>query len=315
MRPLKKAISVCILLGSLLIFSSCRLPGLSGGNDKNTLSIASLSTSESQVLAHIVKQMIEYHKEDVQVDLVNNLGTSTVVHQAMLRGDVSISAVRYTGTDLSGALQLPPEKNPKKALSIVQKEFKNRYNQKWYPSYGFANSYAFMVSQETAKKYKLKKISDLKKVAGNLTAGVDTSWLDRKGDGYKGFVDEYDFDFGKVYPMQIGLVYDAVNAGKMDVVLGYSTDGRIASYDLVVLEDDLQFFPPYDASIVVGFDLLEQVEGLDDILSALNGKIDTKTMQQLNFQVDDQLLEPETVAKKFLRENNYFGEKGSLTHE
>ena len=92
--------------------------------------------------------------------------------------------------------------------------------------------------------------------------------------------------------MQIGLVYDAVNAGKMDVVLGYSTDGRIAAYDLVVLEDDLQFFPPYDASIVVGYDLLEEYPELDGILGALSDKIDTKTMQELNYQVDDNLLEP-----------------------
>ena len=315
MRVFKKITSVFVLSFSVLILSSCHLPGLSNGNDKNTVSIGSLSTSESQILANIVKQMIEYHNEKIQVDLVNNLGTSTVMHQAMLRGDVSISAVRYTGTDLSGSLQLPPEKDPKKALEIVQSEFASRYNQKWYPSFGFANSYAFMVSHETAEKYHLKKISDLKEVADQLTAGVDTSWLDRKGDGYQGFVDEYDFDFGKVYPMQIGLVYDAVNAGKMDVVLGYSTDGRIASYDLVVLEDDLKFFPPYDASIVADYELLNQIDGLDEILSALDGKIDTSTMQELNFQVDDQLLEPETVAKQFLRDNNYFGEKGELKHE
>ena len=188
----------------------------------------------------MVKGMIK-HYTDIKVNMVNNLGTSTVMHQAMLNGDVSISASRYTGTDLSGALKLPSEKDPDKAMAIVQKEFKERFDQRWYDSYGFANTYAFMVSQETAEKYDLKTISDLKDVAKELTAGVDTSWLDRKGDGYKGFVADYGFDFGKVYPMQIGLVYDAVNAGKMDVVLGYSTDGRIASYDLVVLEDDLHF--------------------------------------------------------------------------
>lgn len=306
-------VKLTVLLSSLLlVLSSCSLPGLPSGTSKNTLSVATLSTSESQILANIVKGMVEYHSDDLKVNLVNNLGTSTVAHQAMLRDDVNISASRYTGTDLSGALQLPPEKDPDKAMEIVQREFKERYNQKWYPSYGFANTYAFMVSKETAEKYQLKTISDLKDVADDLTAGVDTSWLDRKGDGYKGFVDEYGFDFGKVYPMQIGLVYDAVNAGKMDVVLGYSTDGRIASYDLVVLEDDLQFFPPYDASIVAGYNLLEEYPELDGILGALSDKIDTKTMQELNYQVDDNLLEPETVANNFLREHKYFGEKGAF---
>lgn len=312
MKKIKKLLYVLTMVSLSFVLVSCHLPGLPSGNKKNTISVASLSSSESQILANIVKKMIEYHNEELQVNLVNNLGTSTIVHQAMLRGDVSISAVRYTGTDLTGALKLEPEKDPEKALDIVQKEFKEQFNQKWYPSYGFANTYAFMVTKETAEKYNLKKISDLENVAGELTAGVDTSWLDRKGDGYRGFVDEYGFDFGRVYPMQIGLVYDAVNAGKMDVVLGYSTDGRIASYGLVTLEDDRHFFPPYDASIVVGYDLLEEIEGLDKILGALSGVIDTETMQQLNYQVDDQLLEPETVAINFLREHDYFSKKGEL---
>lgn len=312
MKLMKKLAFLLVTIGNVFILSSCTLPGLPSGNDENTISIASLSTSESQILANIIKGMIEYHSEDIQVNLVNNLGTSTVVHQAMLRGDASISASRYTGTDLTGALLLPPEKDPDKALAIVQKEFKERYNQKWYPSYGFANTYAFMVKKETAEKYDLTTISDLKTVAKELTAGVDTSWIDRKGDGYNGFVDAYGFDFGQIYPMEIGLVYDAVNAGKMDVVLGYSTDGRIASYDLVILEDDLQFFPPYDASIVVGYDLLDEVDGLDGILGALSGQIDTETMQRLNFEVDDLLLEPQTVAIDFLREHEYFGKKGEF---
>ncbi|MFL3710624.1 osmoprotectant ABC transporter substrate-binding protein [Vagococcus salmoninarum] len=308
MKQFKKA-SLTLLILPLLLLSACSLPGLPSGNTKDTVSVGSMSTSESQILAGMVKGMIE-HYTDIKVNMVNNLGTSTVMHQAMLNGDVSISASRYTGTDLSGALKLPPEKDPDKAMAIVQKEFKERFDQRWYDSYGFANTYAFMVSQETAEKYDLKTISDLKDVAKELTAGVDTSWLDRKGDGYKGFVADYGFDFGKVYPMQIGLVYDAVNAGKMDVVLGYSTDGRIASYDLVVLEDDLQFFPPYDASIVVGETLLAEHPGLDEILAKLSGKIDTKTMQQLNYDVDNDLLEPEIVATRFLQDNRYFSEEG-----
>ncbi|MBE9388820.1 osmoprotectant ABC transporter substrate-binding protein [Vagococcus salmoninarum] len=308
LKQFKKA-SLTLLILPLLLLSACSLPGLPSGNTKDTVSVGSMSTSESQILAGMVKGMIE-HYTDIKVNMVNNLGTSTVMHQAMLNGDVSISASRYTGTDLSGALKLPPEKDPDKAMAIVQKEFKERFDQRWYDSYGFANTYAFMVSQETAEKYDLKTISDLKDVAKELTAGVDTSWLDRKGDGYKGFVADYGFDFGKVYPMQIGLVYDAVNAGKMDVVLGYSTDGRIASYDLVVLEDDLQFFPPYDASIVVGETLLAEHPGLDEILAKLSGKIDTKTMQQLNYDVDNDLLEPEIVATRFLQDNRYFSEEG-----
>lgn len=143
-----------------------------------------------------------------------------------------------------------------------------------------------------------------------MTAGVDTSWIDRKGDGYKGFTETYGFDFKRVFPMQIGLVYDAVAANKMDVVLGYSTDGRIGSYDLVILEDDLHFFPPYDACAVATDELLEKHPELNDVIAKLSGKISTETMQKLNYQADNDLMEPATVAENFLKEHHFFESEG-----
>lgn len=309
MKFFKKKLLSLFLLVSVFSLTSCSLPGLASGNNSNTITIAGGSTSEIQILAGIVKGMVE-HYSGKKVTIINNLATTTVIHQSMINGDTSISASRYTGTDLTGTLQLPAEKDPKKAFKIVAAEFQKRYHQKWFPSYGFANTYAFMVSQETATKYNLKKISDLHKVAGKLTAGADTSWIDREGDGYKGFVETYGFDFQRIYPMQVGLVYDAVAAGKMDVVLGYSTDGRIGSYDLVILEDDLHFFPPYDSSIVATNQILQENPDLVRILSKLSGQIDTETMQKLNFQADNDLMEPATVAENFLREHHYFNSEG-----
>ncbi len=309
-RKTKFFISLIGLVFTTFLFSGCSfaLPGLSTNSDENTISIAGGASTESQITGGLVKGMIE-HYTDKKVNVINNLGTTTVIHQAMMNQDVSISSIRYTGTDLTGTLKLDPEKDPGKAFTIVKKAFEKRYDQTWFPSYGFANTYTFMVTKETAKKYNLKKISDLKKVADQLTAGVDTSWMNREGDGYKAFSEEYGVDFKKVYPMQIGLVYDAVHAGKMDVVLGYSTDGRIASYDLVMLEDDMKFFPPYDASIVASNTILKKNPELKAIFKKLEGTISTKEMQKLNYEVDNNLLEPDIVATKFLEEHHYF-EKG-----
>ncbi|MCU2223632.1 osmoprotectant ABC transporter substrate-binding protein, partial [Enterococcus faecalis] len=180
------------------------------------------------------------------------------------------------------------------------------YQQTWFPSYGFENTYVFLVTKETAEKYNLKTVSDLGKVADKLVAGVDTAWITREGDGYEGFKKEYNFQFKSILPMQIGLVYDAVNAGKMDVILGYSTDGRIGSYDLVMLKDDKRFFPPYDAAPVVSDKLLKETPEIKDVLNRLDGKISTKKMQELNYQADNDLIEPAVVAERFLKENNYF---------
>lgn len=273
--------------------------------DNSTIRVGSMVMTESQILAHMIKDMIEYYTDE-EVELINNLGSSIVLHQAMLSGDANISAVRYTGTDLMGALKQEPTSDPQEALEIVQRLFQEQYNMTFMDSYGFNNTYAFMVTRETAEKYQLKTVSDFKAVAQDLAVGVDTSWMNREGDGYKAFSETYDLEFGRVFPMQIGLVYDAVEQGELDAVLGYTTDGRIASYDLVILEDDLQFFPPYDASPFANTDLLEEKPEVKKVLELLVGKISTAEMQRLNFLADNNLIEPAIVAEKFLIEHNYF---------
>ncbi|MDI7742745.1 osmoprotectant ABC transporter substrate-binding protein [Lysinibacillus fusiformis] len=299
---MKKRLLLTSLLVLSLVISGC---SLSGNKESDKIKIASVVTTEGQILAYMMKYMIEHYTEE-EAEIINNLGSSTVVHQAMVNGDANMSAVRYTGTDLTGALQAEPIKDADEALAYVQKEFKDRFNQTFFDSYGFENTYAFMVTKETAEKYNLKTVGDLAAVAGELEAGVDTSWMNREGDGYKAFVETYGFDFSRTFPMQIGLVYDAVDTGELDVVLGYTTDGRIASYDLVVLEDNLNFFPPYDASPFADNELLEEKPEVKEAVERLVGEISTKTMQELNFKADNNLIEPAIVAEDFLKEHKYF---------
>lgn len=293
-----------LLLPLLVGLSGCGLPGL-GSSGKDAIKISSLSTTESQILANIVSDMVE-HETDEKVELVNNLGSSIVVQQSMMQGSSDISAGRYDGTEITSTLKMQPTKDPVKAQAIVKREFAKRYDQTWFPSYGFADTYAFMVSEATAKKYHLETISDLAKVSDQLSAGVDSSWLNRIGDGYPAFEKAYGFKFKKATPMQVGLVYDALAAKKMDVVLGYSTDGRIKSYHLKVLKDDRQFFPPYNCSLVATNAILQAHPDLKPLLNRLDGKIDLATMQSLNYEVDNNLLEPSVVAHDFLVKHNYF---------
>ncbi|MGN5455443.1 MAG: glycine betaine ABC transporter substrate-binding protein [Candidatus Kurthia intestinigallinarum] len=298
-----KKLMALLACSILLVLAGCSSQNAVESGDQVT--IASVSTTESSIMAYMLRDMIE-HYTDEEVEMINNLGTSTTLHQAMLNGDANVSATRYTGTDLTGALGEDPISDPDKALSTVKKLTKERFNQTFFDSYGFENTYAFLVTKETADKYNLKTVSDLGKVAGELQAGVDTSWINREGDGYKGFTQAYGFDFKKVYPMQIGLVYDALQAGKMDVVLGYTTDGRISSYDLVVLKDDKQFFPPYDASPLATDKLLEKKPEVKAAIERLIGKVSTEQMQKLNYEADNDLIEPSIVAERFLEEHNYF---------
>lgn len=302
MNKLKK---IFLTLAGVLMLSACSFPGLASNTDEDTIAVTGGITTESQILGSMVAGMIE-HYTDKQTTIINNLGTTNINHQAMLNGDADVSSTRYTGTDIASTLLLEPVMDPDQAMEVVQKEFKERYNQVWFPSYGFDNTYVFLVRKDTAEEYGLEKVSDLEPIADELVVGADRAWMTREGDGYDGFTQAYGFEFSSILPMQIGLVYDAVDAHRMDVVLGYSTDGRIASYDLVMLEDDRQFFPPYDASPIVNQELLDEVPELYDAIDRLSGKIDTETMQRLNYESDNDLVEPSIVAERFLEENNYF---------
>lgn len=292
-----------------LLLSACSLPGLGATYSDDGIIVTGGFSTEMQIIGYLVEGMVAHYIPEAPLGLVNNLGSSTLNHQALIGDDANVSAVRYTGTSLTGELNQEPITDPDAAYEAVIKGFNEQFDQVWFPSFGFSNTYAFLVTQEFSKENNVTKISDLAPFSADLTAGVDNSWMEREGDGYNAFKELYGFDFGTIFPMQIGLVYDALEAGSMDVVLGYSTDGRIASYDLLVLEDDLNLFPPYDASPVATKEILERYPELETVLLKMEGILTDESMQQLNYEVDNNLIEPQKAAYDFLEQHNYFEDK------
>ena len=120
-------------------------------------------------------------------------------------------------------------------------------------------------------------------------------------DGYKGLVRAYGLDFAhEPREMDRNLLYQALAQGSIDLAAGDSTDGRIPTLDLVILEDDRRYFPPYEAVPLARVETLERHPGLADALNALAGKIDAGTMQRLNHEVDGKHRDPGLVAREFL---------------
>ncbi|MCU5746839.1 osmoprotectant ABC transporter substrate-binding protein [Staphylococcus sp. SQ8-PEA] len=307
----KNNLLLFILLSVLILSTACDLPGLSGSpKAKKNIKVSALATSESQIMAYMIKDLIEHDgPDDYNVSIINNLGSATIQHNALQNGDADISSTRYTGTDLVGALNHKPIREPEKAMQVTQHLFNTKYKHTFFNSYGFENTFAFMVTKQTAKKYHLKKVSDLQKVKDKVKVGTDTTWIKRGGDGYAPFKHYYGFGFKQLKPMQIGLVYDALKNKKLDVALGYTTDGRISAYHLVVLKDDKHFFPPYDASAVAPNQALTQNPKIKRALKKLEGKISTSQMQQLNYEADGQGKEPALIAQEFLEKHHYFDSK------
>jgi osmoprotectant transport system permease protein len=137
---------------------------------------------------------------------------------------------------------------------------------------------------------------------GSLTVAFDPEFLTRP-DGYHRMCDHYGLEFGsRPFLMDPGLMYMAVAEGSVDLIAAFSTDGRIPAYDLVTIEDDRSFFPPYHAAPLVRGDALQKHPGLRENLELLAGKMDDRTMRRLNYRVDEQGEKAASVARDFLEE-------------
>ncbi len=136
-----------------------------------------------------------------------------------------------------------------------------------------------------------------------IIAGFDTEFRERP-DGYPGLQKTYKLRFDRTLDMDPGLMYEALRNGKVDVISGFATEGKIEAYDLEVLQDDKNFFPPYFVAPVVNQATLEKYPELRNIFQKISGKIPDSTMRRLNFEVDKLKKEPRDVARAFLASLN-----------
>ncbi len=133
--------------------------------------------------------------------------------------------------------------------------------------------------------------------------GLFGEFLERE-DGMPGLLRAYGLRLGaRPREMDLGLLYQALADGQVDLVVGSATDGLIAALDLVVLEDDRHYFPPYDAVPVVNTASLATHPGLADALAALDGRIDPAAMRRMNLAVDRDHRAPAEVARGFLADS------------
>jgi glycine betaine/choline ABC-type transport system substrate-binding protein len=166
--------------------------------------------------------------------------------------------------------------------------------------FGFNNTYTLTVRKLDALRNQWKTISDLAPMSSGLLAGFSGEFQERP-DGYPGFQQVYGFKFGQVHDLDPSLTYRAIAKEAVDVIDGYSTDGRIPAYNLVSLIDNKKFFPPYHAAPVVRQDILDAHPGLREALAPLGSLIDNRTMMRLNYEVDENKRAVSEVVREFLR--------------
>lgn len=263
------------LLSTLVVLLAigCAGPG--------TVTVGSKDFVEQDVLAELIGQELE--ARGIPVERRFHFGGTDITHEALKSGAIDLY-VEYSGTALVAVLDRAPIHDADSVYMVVEEEYLERWDLVLGPALGFENTFALVVRREDADSLGLRTISDLARVDEEWTAGFGPEFMSRD-DGYPGLKRAYGLEFGSVRQMDLGLLYRALEQGQIDVAVGNSTDGQIAALDLVVLEDDRDFFPPYQAVPVVRRETLESHPPVWDALQSLDRAISTGAMRELNRQV------------------------------
>ncbi|WP_294186142.1 glycine betaine ABC transporter substrate-binding protein [uncultured Clostridium sp.] len=286
--------SVAVLVCLILLI----VPKVASMNKKK-ITVGSMNFSEQLILGNILSQLIQ-DKTDYEVEEQLNLGGSQVTFTAIKSREIDLY-VEYLGTAYVTMLKIDePNSDTQEVYNIVKERFAKEFGITVLNPLGFNNTYAMAVTKETAEKYNLKTVSDLAKVSNQLTLGPTIQFPNRE-DGLIGLEKTYNMKFKAVKPMETGLRYTALNSGETDVTDAFTTDGLIEKFDLVVLEDDKKFFPPYDAVTVVKEETLEEYPELEEVIGLLDGLITEEKMIKMNYEVDENKRDPKDVAIEFLK--------------
>lgn len=266
-----------------------------------TAVVGSKTFTESYILAEIMARKLE-QIPGISVVRKFGLGGTGIAFEALLKGEVDFY-IEYTGT-IRDAILKSKSKNEDlvsqlKARGLVISQ-----------SLGFNNTYGIAVRKSTANRLQLKNISDLARPNLGLKFAFSHEFSER-ADGLKGLLSHYQLKLpsADVRYVSQALVYNAIEAKEIDVAEVYSTDAKIKSLDLVLLNDDLRYFPSYEAVILAkdSFKLKNPIHW--SALTSLEGKISNETMQALNAKADIDRQSFSQIA------NNFVGGRDSLGNE
>ncbi len=260
------------------------------------VSVGTKNFTEQLVLGELLAQMIEARVR-LAVERRFYLAGSYICHQAILAGRID-TYIEYTGTALAAILKEPVRSDPSEVFEIVRREYERRFGLAVLPSLGFNNSFAIVMRGDDARAKGITKLSQLGEHAPTMRIGVGYEFLERE-DGFQGLARTYRLRFAaSPTVMDLGLIYRALQAKQVDIVVGSNTDGLIAALGLVVLDDDRRYFPPYEAVPIVRPEALRD-PGTQSVFDALAGRITTEDMRHMNHAVDGEKRDVVDVVRSF----------------
>ncbi len=273
--------------------------------------VGSKEYTEQLILGQIALLALDHH--GIPTVDETGLGGTMMVRQALEAGDVDLYW-EYTGTALIAILGFDEAiTDPQECYAVVKETDLENNQVVWLDYTPFNNTYTIMMRQADADELGITSISDL---AAAINEGVPApspgKWnlasdheYTIRDDGYPGLQELYGFEFDEAFPMDAGIVYDALREGDVSVSMGFATDGRIAAYELVNLDDDLKFHPVYNCAPTLRQETLETLPQIADILNPIARALDADTMATINMKVDIDGYLPSEAAEEWLLEQGF----------
>ena len=295
-KSLKKIMISLIALITATVLSF--IPSIAPMMNTKHLVVAGQLGPEPESLINMYKELIEANS-DIKVKLEPNFGKTSFLYEALKNKQIDIYP-EFSGTITSSLLknQVKVSNAPLEVYEAAREGILNQDKLVYLKPMEYQNTYALAVKKDYANKYDLKTISDLSKVEDSAVAGFTLEFNDRD-DGNKGLKSLYKLELN-VKTLEPNLRYQAINGGNVQIVDAYSTDSELIEYDLVVLEDDKQLFPPYQGAPLMRKDTLEKYPKLEEILNKLAGQISAEEMSRMNYQVKVDKRSASEVAHEYL---------------
>ncbi len=280
--------------GVALLAAGIAAAGYSG---EERIVVGSKNFTEQVILGEMMAQAIERYA-GLPVDRRLNLGGTFICDRALQTGDIDLY-VEYSGTALTAVFKRPVQRDPAAVLETVRSSYADTGRTMLAPL-GFNNTFAILVRGADARSRGLTTISQLAAHAPGWRAAFGYEFLERE-DGYKGLASTYGLHFSAApRVMDLTLIYRALAQREVDVIAGDATAGLIDALGLAALEDDRQYFPPYDAVPVVHAATLLRHPAIGRALSRIAGRVTAAEMRRMNYAVDGERQDPAVVVRQFL---------------
>jgi osmoprotectant transport system permease protein len=276
-------------LGLALVVLAALLPG--HATPRSTYVIGAKPFTEQYVLAALIEQRLA--AAGLSSEGRAGLG-SAVIFNALVAGDIDVY-VDYSGTLWANEMRRTDVPPREQVLAAVSDWLMKTHGVKMLGPLGFENAYALAMPRQKAEALGINSIADLAAHAPQLSIASDYEFFERPE--WKALRAAYGLTFAKQRTMQSDFMYQAAANGDADVVSAYSSDGRIAQYDLKVLADPKHAIPPYDAILLIAPKRANDGK-LIDALKPLVGALDVAAMREANLQASSGNVLPSEVARR-----------------